>query len=157
MLKILVQRASRESAPATTQLRLWAKQTLRDKNITAAELTIRLVDAAEMTLLNTTYRHKAGATNVLSFPFDQMNEEMEGELPLLGDIVICAAVVNAEADAQHKTSTAHWAHMVVHGTLHLLGHDHVVEPEAEIMEALEITILQTLGFPNPYNRTQMHE
>lgn len=100
-----------------------------------------------MAQLNANYRGKDGATNVLSFPADL---PAELDLPLLGDIVICAPVVIAEADQQGKTASAHWAHMTVHGTLHLLGYDHVKEEEAEIMEALESAILRQLDYSCPY-------
>ncbi len=143
MLKISVQRATRQfNAPAAVQLRVWAKHILIAKHITDAELTLRIVNVKEMTALNSTFRHQEGPTNVLSFPGD------EG---YLGDIVICAAVVKQEADAQHKTLDAHWAHMVIHGVLHLLGHDHSKNDEADVMEAIEITTLQALGFTNPYD------
>lgn len=111
------------------------------------QLTIRLVDTEEGTELNRIWRHKDGPTNVLSFPF----ETMPGvDIPLLGDIVICAPVVRSEAQAQNKTETAHWAHLVIHGSLHLLGYDHIEEQEAVEMEQLETQILQELGYPDPY-------
>jgi probable rRNA maturation factor len=113
-----------------------------------AQLTIRLVEEAEITELNATYRHQNKPTNVLSFPY----EAMPGvDIPLLGDIVICAAVVAQEAAEQEKPLQAHWAHMVIHGTLHLLGYDHIEEDEAELMEGLEIALLGSLGYANPYN------
>lgn len=112
-----------------------------------AEVTIRVVDEAESQQLNLDYRGKDKPTNVLSFPFQQPPGL---ELPLLGDLVICAQVVHAEAAEQGKSAQAHWAHMVVHGCLHLLGFDHIKEDEAEEMEAEEIQILAELGFSNPY-------
>ena len=116
-----------------------------------AELTIRLVNEAESTALNEIYRHKQGPTNVLSFPF----EAPPGvESALLGDIVICAPVVLREAFSQEKPAEAHWAHLVTHGVLHLLGYDHQHEPHAETMEALEIRILAGLGYPDPYGDLQ---
>ena len=112
-----------------------------------AEMTVRIVDEDESAELNQTYRQKSGPTNVLSFPF----ESPPGvELSLLGDLVICAPVVDKEAKQQGKTSQAHWAHMVVHGSLHLQGYDHIEPGDAEQMEALEIDILSRLGFSNPY-------
>jgi len=108
---------------------------------------VRLVDAPEMASLNKTYRGKDGPTNVLSFPADLPPDL---DLPLLGDIVICAPVVAAEAREQHKSPDAHWAHMAVHGTLHLLGYDHLDENEAITMEALESAILADLHYPCPY-------
>lgn len=112
-----------------------------------AEVTIRLVDEAESNQLNLTYRGKDKPTNVLSFPF----ECPPGiELPLLGDLIICRQVVEREADEQNKPLLAHWAHMVVHGSLHLLGYDHIEDGEAEEMEALEVEFMQALGYDNPY-------
>jgi probable rRNA maturation factor len=111
------------------------------------EICIRLVDAGEMAELNMRYRGRSGPTNVLSFPADLPTEL---GLPLLGDIVICASVVRAEASAQGKSPQAHWAHLAVHGTLHLLGYDHVVEADAAVMESLESAILADLDFPCPY-------
>lgn len=112
-----------------------------------AEVTVRVVDEAESQQLNFDYREKDKPTNVLSFPFQQPPGMT---LPLLGDLVICAQVVAAEACEQGKPLAAHWAHMVVHGSLHLLGFDHINEDDAEEMEAEEILILQSLGLPNPY-------
>lgn len=112
-----------------------------------AEVTVRLVDDAESHALNLTYRGKDKSTNVLSFPF----EAPPGiELPLLGDLVICRQVVEQEAREQSKPLEAHWAHMVVHGSLHLLGYDHIEDDEAEEMEALETEIMLALGYADPY-------
>lgn len=111
------------------------------------ELTIRIVDAAESQQLNETWRKKPGPTNVLSFPF----ENPPGiTLPILGDIVICAPLVIRETEQQQKSLDAHWAHLVIHGTLHLLGHDHLDEVQAQQMEQIEIQALHYLGYPNPY-------
>ncbi len=115
------------------------------------EMTIRITDEAEMQTLNNTYRNKNQPTNVLSFAVD-LPEDID--LPLLGDIVICAPVVNREAGEQNKSNVSHWAHIVVHGTLHLLGYDHVEEHEADEMENKEILILQKLGYKNPYLMTE---
>ncbi|KLV06677.1 rRNA maturation RNase YbeY [Photobacterium ganghwense] len=112
-----------------------------------AEVTVRLVDAEESHSLNHEYRGKDKPTNVLSFPF----EAPPGmELDLLGDLVICRQVVENEAEDQNKPLNAHWAHMVVHGSLHLLGYDHIEDDEAEEMEALETEIMQNMGFADPY-------
>ncbi len=112
-----------------------------------AELAVRIVDEAESAALNSHYRHKPGPTNVLSFPAE-LPEVVD--VPLLGDLVICAPVVAREAREQGKGADAHWAHMLVHGTLHLLGYDHVDEDGARRMEALETRIITGLGFPPPY-------
>lgn len=112
-----------------------------------AELAIRIVGETESRELNSHYRHKDYATNVLSFP-SELPEDCEP--PILGDLAICAAVVAREATEQHKALQAHWAHMVIHGTLHLLGFDHIDDGDAERMETREIAILQSLGFGNPY-------
>lgn len=112
-----------------------------------SELTIRIVDSEESHQLNHDYRGKDKPTNVLSFPF----EVPPGvEINLLGDLVICKQVVEDEAVQQQKPLTAHWAHMVVHGSLHLLGYDHIQDEEAEEMESLETEIMQGLGFEDPY-------
>ncbi len=118
----------------------------------SVDVTVRLVDAAESAELNASYRHKDGPTNVLSFPFELPPgvPAAEAGLSLLGDLVICVPVVEREARAQGKPERAHWAHLVVHGTLHLLGFDHIEPADAERMEALEIEILDALGYPNPY-------
>ncbi|WED22499.1 rRNA maturation RNase YbeY [Vibrio sp. JC009] len=112
-----------------------------------AEVTIRIVDEEESQQLNHDYRGKDKPTNVLSFPF----EVPEGvEINLLGDLIICRQVVEKEAKEQHKEVMAHWAHMVVHGSLHLLGYDHIEDDEAEEMESLETEIMQSMGFEDPY-------
>lgn len=112
-----------------------------------SEVTIRIVDQAESHELNHTYRGKDKPTNVLSFPFEAPPEV---ELPLLGDLIICRQVVEQEAAEQEKTQEEHWAHMVVHGCLHLLGYDHIEDSEAEEMESLETEIMQGMGFADPY-------
>lgn len=155
MYSIVVQYAADKSlAPKKSLLTKWAKRALRSK-IKDAEVTIRIVDVQEMTTLNTTFRKKNGTTNVLSFPFS-MPEEIDLGIPILGDIVICAEVVNQEAQEQHKPRETHWAHMVIHGVFHLLGYDHETEEEADEMESLEIEILGSLGFENPYATGENH-
>jgi probable rRNA maturation factor len=135
-----------DGIPEADEVRLWVDCALEGRR-TAAELAVRIVDEAEITSLNRRYRGKDGATNVLSFPF----EAMPGvETEQLGDIVICAPVVATEAVTQGKPLEAHWAHIVIHGVLHLLGHDHHVDETAQEMEALEIRLLASLGFPDPY-------
>ncbi len=112
-----------------------------------SEVTIRIVDQAESQELNLTYRGKDKPTNVLSFPFEAPPEI---ELSLLGDLIICRQVVETEAVEQQKTAEEHWAHMVIHGCLHLLGYDHIEDDEAEEMETLETEILAQLGYSDPY-------
>lgn len=151
MHHIIIQWATDKLAcPSSQLLRKWAKQALKDK-ADDVEVTLRIVDVMEMTMLNSQYRKKDGPTNVLSFPFTTL-PGVELDTSILGDIVICADVVNREAKEASLTPDAHWSHMVVHGILHLLGHDHQQDDEAAIMEALEIKILAKLGFANPYTR-----
>lgn len=145
-MDIHIDNASSAAVPASASISAWAGSVLGSRK-PDAELSIRLVDEAEITDLNKTYRGKDKATNVLSFPTD-LPEFVE--LPLLGDIVICPQIVEREALEQGKSSEAHWAHMVVHGTLHLLGYDHIEDSEAEQMESLETEILLALGYPAPY-------
>ena len=136
----------RAGLPAATSFRRWAAAAAQGR-IKRADLAIRLVDAKEGRALNRHYRGKDYATNVLSFPV----ELPEGvTLPLLGDLVICAPVVAKEALEQGKPLSAHYAHLTIHGVLHLLGLDHEDEREAEAMEQIERDILATLGLPDPY-------
>ncbi len=154
-LQVALQRASEAPAPEARQLRDWIAATLAAQGHPGdVEITVRVVDEAEMSSLNQTYRRKPGPTNVLSFP-SELPPELE--LPLLGDIVICAPVVRREAAQQGKHETEHWAHMTVHGTLHLLGYDHVEDDDAARMEALETTILAGLGYPCPYGSKSVLE
>ena len=134
------------TVPPETDFQRWVEAALIDVS-EECELSVRLVDVAESSELNSTYRGKTGPTNVLSFPFDA---PIPMEPRLLGDLVICRAVVESEAQQQHKAVNDHWAHMVIHGCLHLLGYDHIETDEAEQMEALEKTILQSLNIDNPY-------
>lgn len=142
-----VDNASGEEAPEPPSIRHWICAALSEQQ-PDAEVSVRIVSAVESAELNQRYRGKEGPTNVLSFPADLPDFV---ESPLLGDIVICAAIVRKEAKEQHKTLEAHWAHMLVHGTLHLLGYDHIEESEAEAMETLETTLLARLNFPPPYS------
>lgn len=147
-LRVDIQTASREAVPSGKDIRHWITTALTGRTPQEqVEVSVRLVGDTEMAQLNETYRGKKGPTNVLSFPADLPPEL---NLPLLGDIVICAPVVAAEAAQQGKNPTAHWAHMTVHGTLHLLGYDHIEEEEAAIMEALESAILRQLNYSCPY-------
>ncbi|WP_222937573.1 rRNA maturation RNase YbeY [Spartinivicinus ruber] len=139
-----------QDIPTTEQFIQWATAAVNNlKN--HAELSIRVIDEEEGAELNLTYRQKQGPTNVLSFPAE-LPEAVE--LPLLGDLAICAPVVIREAAEQNKSLEAHWAHMVIHGTLHLLGFDHINDKDAEIMESLETKILMELDFPNPYQPSE---
>lgn len=135
-----------EGLPTEEQIVQWATAAVQPKG-DEVEMTVRIVDEAESHELNLTYRGKDRPTNVLSFPFECPDEV---ELPLLGDLVICRQVVEREAAEQEKALIAHWAHMVVHGSLHLLGYDHIEDDEAEEMESLETQIMQGLGFDDPY-------
>ncbi|WP_416305019.1 rRNA maturation RNase YbeY [Neptunicella sp. SCSIO 80796] len=133
--------------PSETQIRQWLDLVLEHLDISQAEITVRIVDDKESQQLNRDYRGKDKPTNVLSFPF----EAPPGiELDLLGDLVICAAVVAQEANEQDKSLMNHWAHMILHGTLHLLGYDHIDDSEAEEMESLEIALLAKLEIDDPY-------
>lgn len=132
--------------PTQMQCLAWFKAAL-PPDITQAEVTLKIVDKEEGALLNQQYRKKQGPTNVLSFPYRIPGQPSS---MLLGDLVICAALVKEEAMAQNKSQEAHWAHLLVHGALHLLGYDHIEKEEATLMEGLEVHILQQLGFPSPY-------
>jgi len=145
-IELCLQNASSiQNVPDLSEIELWLQMTLRDSP--PAILTIRIVDEAESATLNQQYRRKSGATNVLSFPADLPKEV---DLPLLGDLVICAPLVQKEAVAQEKPVLAHWAHLVIHGTLHLMGYDHIEAADAAQMESLETELLGRLGFSDPY-------
>jgi probable rRNA maturation factor len=140
--------ARRAGVPAPASFRRWVEAALRGaRRRKATELSIRIVDTAEGRALNRDYRGKDYATNVLSFPVELPPGV---DLPLIGDLAICAPVVAREAAEQGKDPRDHWAHMTVHGVLHLLGYDHIEDAEAEAMEALETRILAGLGIADPY-------
>lgn len=150
-LYIDVQIATKDETnlPTESEINTWALKALSMEgyNKEEAEITVRFVENHEIQELNCEYRHKDYATNILSFPF----ECPEGvDLPLLGDLVISKAVVEKEALEQGKTLKEHYAHLIVHGVLHLLGYDHIEEEDAKVMEPLEISIVEALGFDNPY-------
>jgi probable rRNA maturation factor len=154
-LLVDIQTATQNAVPPKQDIESWIAATLAGRTaMEHAEVSVRLVDSEEMAVLNETYRGKKGPTNVLSFPADL---PANLPLPLLGDIVICAPIVRDEAAQQGKSQNAHWAHMTVHGTLHLLGYDHVEEQEAEHMEALESTILNELKYACPYETNHPSE
>lgn len=138
--------APRAGQPDDAAIRRWAGAALAGRR-DAAQLVVRIVDEAEGRELNANYRGRDGATNVLSFDFGEPDLL---DPPLLGDIVVCAPVVEREAQEQGKAPEAHWAHLVVHGVLHLLGFDHEDESEAERMEGIEREVLAGLGYPDPY-------
>lgn len=140
-----------ELCPSEEQLFTWCCLALQLPSPKAPEVTIRIVDNPESQQLNNDYRGKNQPTNVLSFPFEApIDLPAEAELSLLGDLVICLPKVIKEAAEQQKPALSHWAHLVIHGMLHLQGYDHETEPEAELMENLEIELLAKLGINNPY-------
>lgn len=116
-------------------------------NLDHFTVTVRIVDEKESRQLNKQFRHQDKPTNVLSFPFES---SVKMDPPLLGDLVICASLVIQEATEQGKPLQSHWAHLVIHGLLHLQGYDHIMDDDAEIMENLETTLLATLGIADPY-------
>jgi probable rRNA maturation factor len=146
-IKLTLQIATRCAAlPSALELQDWVDHALIGRT-TFTELTIRLIGYRESAQLNETFRNKMGPTNILSFVF----EPPPGiSSPLLGDLAICAPLVHREAKQQGKTNTAHWAHLVIHGCLHLIGYDHQTAADASKMETLEIKLLEELGYENPY-------
>ena len=144
MLELDLQNASTAQSPSEAQFRHWCELALRQRTADS-ELTIRLVDEAEARELNHTYRQKDYATNVLTFDYSH-------EPVVVADLILCAPVVEAEAATEKVTLEAHYAHLLVHGTLHAQGHDHEDEDEAQEMEARETEVLAGLGFADPYSR-----
>lgn len=132
--------------PGKEQFQLWVDAVLTDGS-QDSEIVIRIVDEAEMIQFNEQYRNKKGSTNILSFPFDPPEE---ADSCLLGDLLVCAPIVELEAQQQNKILTHHWAHMIVHGVLHLIGYDHINDLDADEMESLEIKILKSIKIDNPY-------
>ncbi|WP_432468053.1 rRNA maturation RNase YbeY [Agarivorans sp. Z349TD_8] len=146
MVDLQIATGDKQNLPTVSAFEAWLNATLVEQ-AQDIELTIRIVDEAESRALNHQYRNKDKPTNVLSFPF----QAPPGiQLPLLGDLVICRQVVEYEAQQQGKAVFDHWAHMVVHGCLHLLGYDHIDEQDAIEMEALEVAVLTKLGISDPY-------
>lgn len=146
---ILAQRGStagKADVPSEESFRRWVTATLPPAS-SHCELTIRIVGLEESRHLNAHYRHKDAPTNVLSFPSDP---ELPFEVAYLGDLIVCAPIVEREAFEENKNLNAHWAHMTVHGILHLLGYDHIEDVEADIMENLETSIMTGLNFAPPY-------
>ncbi len=147
-LRLRVDYASRAPAPSRAAIGRWARAALNGWRRPSVSLGVRVVNRAESARLNRRYRGRRKPTNVLAFPF----APPEGvHVDTLGDLVICAPVVNHEATDQGKETKAHWAHMVVHGILHLRGYDHHTRTEAVAMERRETAVLRRLGFPDPYS------
>lgn len=140
-----------DTAPETQIVESWIARAVAAAGAGSAfEVSVRIVDADEIHALNSKYRGKDEPTNVLSFPAGKV-AGLPADIPvLLGDVVVCASVVRDEAEAQGKAVADHWAHMLVHGTLHLLGFEHETDTEAAAMEALEIRILSDHGLADPY-------
>jgi probable rRNA maturation factor len=146
-LRMDVQYASAlNGLPEARQFKRWAKRTLR----VDSEIALRIVDEEEGRMLNREYRGKDYATNVLTFPLAE-------EPHLMGDIILCAPVVLREAAEQGKAAEAHFAHLTVHGVLHMHGYDHETEAEAQLMEMIETDIVTKLGYPDPYKENAQHE
>ncbi len=150
-VKVDFENASGGAVPPEASFLSWVDAVVSSE---AVELGIRVVSTSESADLNKTYRNKMGPTNVLSFPCDLPEWVPE---KILGDIVLCRDVIEREALEQSKTQEAHWAHMVIHGVLHLQGYDHIKEPDAQLMENREIMLLQQLGFQNPYEENSAHD
>jgi probable rRNA maturation factor len=147
-LRVVLQNATREkNLPSTTDFKRWISAALAGRHA-PAEVTVRLVDEDEGLMLNRRYRRKDSPTNVLSFAA-QLPADIAS--PVLGDLVMCAPLVMREAAEQGKRPDAHWAHLTIHGILHLLGYDHETSAQAEEMESLEALILARLGYPDPYS------
>lgn len=147
MIKFSLQIAEKNFfIPKRSDIKRWLEKAIVPLR-SNGEVCIRIVDEQESANLNAQFRQKNYPTNILSFPAIAP-EEIKNEY--LGDMVLCPAVIEREAEEQHKKLEHHWAHLIIHGSLHLLGYDHVAEQDAEIMEALEIKLLQQLGYPNPY-------
>ena len=148
-LTLELQRRVRAWSPRRADLARWASAALGAR-AAGAELGVRVVSPAESRRLNARYRGRDKPTNVLSFPPPAMPVRRPGGTRTLGDLVVCPGVLSGEARAQAKTLEAHWAHLIVHGTLHLIGYDHERAADARRMERREIAVLRRLGFANPY-------
>jgi probable rRNA maturation factor len=133
----------KKDIPTLANFKSWIKESLQNE-IQDSEIVIRIVDEIEGKALNHTYRKKDYATNVLSFPYE-LTDTM-----VIGDLVLCGSVILQEAMEQKKDPLFHWAHLTVHGVLHLLGYDHMKEKDAKIMQKLEVKILKEIGFSDPY-------
>ena len=147
-LSVEVLRRGRTRTPAATEIRAWAAAAL-GRRARGGELAVRIVGAAESRRLNAHYRGRDAPTNVLSFPPARQPRSGDERRPL-GDLVLCAPVVRAEARGRGKRVRAHWAHLIVHGALHLIGYDHEHSRDARRMERREVAVMRRLGFANPY-------
>lgn len=151
-----IQHVSQKNCPIEdSMLALWAEATLQSVQDTG-ELTLRIVDSAEITDLNHRYRHQAKPTNVLAFP-SHLPPNITLDCPLLGDVIVCAEVLEQESLNGNIPLQAHWAHIIIHGVLHLLGFDHIQDQDAALMEAREIALLAKFGFDNPYTEDRHFE
>ncbi|HEY6483215.1 MAG TPA: rRNA maturation RNase YbeY [Steroidobacteraceae bacterium] len=146
-LRIDIQRDAAAWVPSRADIETWAALALGRRG--RGELAVRVVESRESRRLNARFRGRRHPANVLSFPAARWPRSRDALAPL-GDLVICPEVLRTEARAQHKSLRAHWAHLIVHGTLHLIGYDHRRAAQAQRMERREIAILKRLGFPNPY-------
>ena len=149
LVQLQMQRRVNAWSPSRRELALWAS-TAAGRRAAGRELGLRVVGAPESRRLNAHFRGRDQPTNVLSFPPPRLPRAAAGSSLPLGDLVICARVLRAEARAQDKTLRAHWAHLIVHGTLHLVGYEHERDADAQRMERREVAVLRRLGFANPY-------
>lgn len=150
-----IQNALDDELPIDEQELIHFASLVLEKEVTSAELTIRIVPSEEMIYLNNSYRKINKTTNVLAF-LAKIPEHIELDCPLLGDVIICPDVLLAESIELHKTLKEHWALIVIHGVLHLLGYDHIKDTDAEIMQKKEIQLLAELGYSNPYANEDYH-
>ena len=152
-LEIIIQNAYHfEQIPLSSRIKSWVNCALGEDR--PGELTVRIVNEFESAVLNERYRKVAGATNILAFPYQSCDTDLLPESEIIGDLVVCAPVLEREATAQGKALIAHWAHILIHGSLHLIGYDHENKEEAKAMEAKERVLLEALGFDNPYKYRQ---
>ena len=148
--QVEVTKRVRAWTPSAAEIAAWSRAAL-GRRAAGGEMGVRVVGPAESRRLNARYRGRDKPTNVLSFPAPQLPATAKGAMPRpLGDLVICPSVLRAEAREQRKSLRAHWAHLIVHGALHLIGYDHVRAEDACRMERREITVLRRFGFANPY-------
>ena len=145
---VIQNETSSSNIPSATRLRAWARAAVA--TAAAGEITVRLVDEAESAELNRRFRGRMGATNVLAFAAEATLPMDAAELPPIGDVVVCAPLVLREAAEQGRALEAHWAHIVIHGCLHLVGYDHQDDAQARLMESRERALLARFGFPDPY-------